>query len=187
MRTITSDWTNLSDEHREISVERKMERYLDGVHLVRPQEVDRVKPVFDGGEALLDHIESQLAGGGVLQVGDQGPHGAGARLQLRREGGVVSVGLELNVRFHLSHIDVHPLEHREKVEPHVEEPLVLHEPVGDGRVGEDVVEVGDEGPVAVVLHDVLGAVDDAVDGTMLVFVLVAGGNSIVNLSEFRLE
>ena len=43
-----------------------MERYFDGVHLVRPQEVDRVKPVFDGGEALLDHIESQLAGGGVL-------------------------------------------------------------------------------------------------------------------------
>ena len=64
-----------------------MERDFDRVHLVRPQEVDSVKPVFDSGEALLDHIESQLSGGGVLQVRHQRPHRAGAGLQLRREGG----------------------------------------------------------------------------------------------------
>jgi hypothetical protein len=44
------------------------------------------------------------------------------------------------------------LEHRQEVEPHEELLLVLHELVGNGGVGEDVVQVGHQRPVAVVLH-----------------------------------
>ena len=47
------------------------------------------------------------------------------------------------------------LKHLEEVEPHGEQDVVSHEPEGDGRMREDVVEVGDERPVAVVAHHML--------------------------------
>ena len=47
------------------------------------------------------------------------------------------------------------LKHLEEVEPHGEQDVVGHEPEGDGRMREDVVEVGDERPVAVVAHHML--------------------------------
>ena len=47
------------------------------------------------------------------------------------------------------------LKHLEEVEPHGEQDVVGHESEGDGRMREDVVEVGDERPVAVVAHHML--------------------------------
>ena len=143
-------------------------------------EADRFHPLPDGPDHLADDVLRQLPVGVRLDVRHHRPHGGRRRLELPRKRRVVRARLELDVRTADAHVLVHALEHLEEAEPHGEQRVVAHELVGDGRVREHVVEVGDEGPVAVVLHDVLGAVDDAVDGAMLVLVLVAGGNSIVN-------
>ncbi len=59
-------------------------------------------------------------------------------------------------------VEIHALEHFQKVEPHGEQRVVTHEAEGDGGMAKHVVQVGDEGPVAVIPHDVLGAVHDQV-------------------------
>ena len=137
-----------------------MEGHLEPVQLVGAQEVNGVKPFLDGAQAVFDDVKRKMLGGGVLQVGDQPPHRGGGSLKLCRKCRVVSVGFKLNVVSHLSSVDVHSLEHGEVFEPHDELLLVLHELVGNGGMGEHVVEVGDQRPVAVFLHHVLAAVHD---------------------------
>ena len=52
------------------------------------------------------------------------------------------------------------LKHFEKVEPHCQQDVVGHEPECNRRVWEDVVQVGNQRPVAVVTHHVLWTVDN---------------------------
>lgn len=55
------------------------------------------------------------------------------------------------------------LQHRQKLEPHVDQVVVLQEDERDGLVRQHVVKVGRQRPVAVLLHDPLRAVDHVVE------------------------
>ena len=132
-------------------MEGQVEGNFQSVQLVRPGEVDGVEPAAQGRQAVLNHVARQVPRRGVLEMGHQAPHGRCRRLQLRRKCGVVGVRLELYVGLHLAGVDVHALEHGEEVEPHEQLLLVLHEFVGDGGVGQDVVQIGHQRPVAVIL------------------------------------
>ena len=88
-----------------------MEGDFEPINLFKPAEVDRAKPVPDGSEALLDHIESEVAGGGVSEVGDECPHGSSGGFEFSRKGSIVCVRLYLDMSLHFSNVDIHPLEH----------------------------------------------------------------------------
>ncbi len=132
-------------------MEGQVEGNFQSIQLIRTGEVDGVEPASERGQAVVDHVARKVARGGVLEVWHEAPHRGGGRLQLCREGGVVGVGLKLNVGLHLARIHVHALEHGQEVEPHEELFLVLHELVGDGGMGENIVQVGHQRPIAVVL------------------------------------
>ena len=79
---------------------------------------------------------------------NKSPHWTCGSFQFSRESCIVSVGLKFYVRFHFTDIDIHALEHGQKVKPHVQQLLVLHEPICYGGMGEHIVEVRHQRPVA---------------------------------------
>ncbi len=133
-------------------MERQVEGNFQSVQLFRTGEMNGVEPAAQRVQAVLYHVAREMPRRGVFQMGHEAPHWRCRRLQLCREGGVVGVRLELDVRLHFPRVHVHALEHGEEVEPHEQLLLVLHELVGDGGVGENVVQVGNQRPVTVVLY-----------------------------------
>jgi hypothetical protein len=55
------------------------------------------------------------------------------------------------------------LQHGEELEPHVDERVILQEQQSDAFVRQDIVEIGHEWPVAVLLHHAPRAVDHVVE------------------------
>ena len=62
------------------------------------------------------------------------------------------------ILFHLRLKIRRTLKHLEEVEPHCKQDIVVHEPEGDRRMREHIVQVGNKGPVAMVAHHMFGAV-----------------------------
>lgn len=54
------------------------------------------------------------------------------------------------------------LQHRQELEPHIDQVIILQEKQGDALVWQNIIEIRHKRPVAVFLHDSLGAVDDVV-------------------------
>lgn len=86
------------------------------------------------------------------------PHRSRRYLELCRERSIVRLRLKLNMLTELAMIEIHSLEVGEEVEPHDHQLPVGQELVGHLLVSQQVDEVADNGPVNVLLHNVIGTV-----------------------------
>ena len=111
---------------------------------------------------MLEHISRVLSCPLILEMRYQSPHGDGSGLEFGREGSIISIVFVLNVITNDKPVQVHTLEHFEKIEPQGEEIIVVHKSKGYRRVAEDVVQVGDQGPVTMIFQHVLCIVNDSV-------------------------
>lgn len=111
---------------------------------------------------IIDDLLGQMGVCAILQMGYYRPHGIGAGLQFAREGRIVTVRFEFNMRCRLADIHVHPLEHLKKLKPHIDEIIIAQKDQGDRLVRQHIIKVRNEGPVAMILHHLPRTIDDKV-------------------------
>lgn len=104
-----------------------------------------VPPFTDSCQTMLEHVSRVLSRSLILKMRYQSPHGDGSGLEFSREGSIIGIVFVLDVITNDKSVQVHTLEHFEKIEPQGEEIIVVHESKGNRRMAEDVVQVGDNG------------------------------------------
>ena len=114
----TLRFDGLPEEHREIPMQRNVKRGLERVDHLRRGELNGRHPLPQSRQTVSNDVLREFPGRRILDVRHESPHGTGAGLKFTREARVISVWLEFDVRAGNPHVEIHPLEHFEEVEPH---------------------------------------------------------------------
>lgn len=128
----------------------------------RSIQINSVQPVLQISHTAHHHLLGQLRMSHIVQMRYNRPHRIGARLQLTRERRIIRTRLVLDVCADLAQIDVHALQHGQKLEPHVDQVVVAQKHERHRFMRQNVIEIGDERPIAVLLHHAFRTIDDVV-------------------------